>query len=438
MDIQKDRVQSVYFRMLAMAMGGAFAGCIFSLIDAMVVGKYHGPVGTATLAVAAPLLSVLYGMGFLTGIGGSVWFSTLRGKGDRYCADQYFTVAVILSVGVGGAALALLGFFRDPILAFFGAEGETLKLAQQYLKGIFWALPCCTLTNLLAAFIRNDGNPLLVTVSVVTGGVVNLLGDLWFVFGCDMGIYGAGLATALSLYVITLIMLSHFVTRKNTLRLARPRAFLKKTLQIAVNGFPTALNDIAMGILGILFNRQIMKYLNTDALAIYGVLTQMTVFVQCCAYSAGQAAQPIMSQNLGAQKPGRIRTCLKYGLYTSCFFGVLWMLLAMTIPNSFVRLFMTPTPSVLAMAPRIIATYGLSYLLLTFNVFITYYFQAVLKPGAATAVSLGRGVLLSGVAVMVLPALLGADALWYAMVAAEVLVGIPTVIAAVKYTKQLC
>ena len=83
MDIQKDRVQSVYFRMLAMAMGGAFAGCIFSLIDAMVVGKYHGPVGTATLAVAAPLLSVLYGMGFLTGIGGSVWFSTLRGKGDR-------------------------------------------------------------------------------------------------------------------------------------------------------------------------------------------------------------------------------------------------------------------------------------------------------------------------------------------------------------------
>ena len=192
-----------------------------------------------------------------------------------------------------------------------------------------------------------------------------------------------------------------------------------------------------MGILGILFNRQIMKYLNTDALAIYGVLTQMTVFVQCCAYSAGQAAQPIMSQNLGAQKPGRIRTCLKYGLYTSCFFGVLWMRLAMTIPNSFVRLFMTPTPSVLAMAPRIIATYGLSYLLLTFNVFITYYFQAVLKPGAATAVSLGRGVLLSGAAVMVLPALLGADALWYAMVAAEVLVGIPTVIAAVKYTKQL-
>ena len=437
MDVLKTPVKTAYFRLLTLAMGGAFAGCVFSLIDAMVVGKYHGPAGTATLAVVGPMLSVLYGMGFLTGIGGSVWFSNLRGKGESQQADSYFTVAVILSVVFSAGILVLLFFSGEAVLRLFGAEGEILVLGKRYLKGVFWALPCCTITNLLAAFVRNDGNPLLVTVSVVTGGVFNLLGDIFFVYVCDMGIYGAGFATALSLFMITLIMLSHFFTKKNTLRLARPADFWRKTCRIVVTGFPTALNDIAMGVLAVLFNRQIMKYLNEDALAVFGVVNQITVFVQCCAYSAGQAAQPILSQNLGAEKPARIRKCLRYGLYTGCFFGVLWTGLSLLVPNAFVRFFMTPTAAVLQITPKIIGTYGLSYVLLAFNVFLTYYFQAILRPAAATAVSLGRGVLVSGAVVLLLPALFGADAIWLTMLITDLMVGIFAAAVMVKYTKKL-
>lgn len=437
MDVLKTPVKNAYFRLLTMAMGGAFAGCVFSLIDAMVVGKYHGPAGTATLAVVGPMLSVLYGMGFLTGIGGSVWFSNLRGKGKRQQADSYFTVAVILSVVFSAGILVLLFFSGEAVLRLFGAEGEILVLGKRYLEGVFWALPCCTITNLLAAFIRNDGNPLLVTVSVVTGGAFNLLGDIFFVYICDMGIYGAGFATALSLFMITLIMLSHFFTPKSTLRLVRPSDFWRKTCRIAVTGFPTALNDIAMGVLAVLFNRQIMKYLNENALAVFGVVNQITVFVQCCAYSAGQAAQPILSQNLGAEKPTRVRQCLRYGLYTGCFFGILWTGLSLLVPNAFVRFFMTPTAAVLQIAPKIIGTYGLSYVLLAFNVFLTYYFQAILRPAAATAVSLGRGVLVSGAVVLLLPALFGADAIWLTMLITDMMVGIFAAAAMVKYTKKL-
>lgn len=437
MDMLKDRVRSVYFKLLAMAIGGAFAGCIFSLIDAMVVGKYHGPAGTATLAVVGPMLSVLYGMGFLTGIGGSVWFSNLRGKEENRQADSYFTVAVILSVAFSAVALVLMHFCGESVLRLFGAEEEILALGKLYLKGVFWALPCCTITNLLAAFIRNDGNPLLVTVSVVTGGVLNLVGDLIFVYGLDLGIYGAGLATALSLFTITFIMLCHFISKKNTLRLVKPDSFSKKSCRIAVSGFPTALNDIAIGVMGILFNRQIMRYLNADALAVFGVVNQITVFVQCCAYSAGQAAQPVLSRNLGAGKPERIRQCLRCGLYTGCVFGILWTILSLLIPNAFVRFFMAPTDAVLAIAPKIIGTYGLSYTLLALNVFITYYFQAILRPAAATAVSLGRGVLVSGAVVLILPALFGADAIWLTMLVTDFIVGIFTVVTTVTYTRKL-
>ena len=73
-----------------------------------------------------------------------------------------------------------------------------------------------------------------------------------------------------------------------------------------------------------LFNRQIMLRLGTDALAVYGVIVNISTVVQCCAYSVGQAAQPLLSVNFGAGKWERIRDTLKYALYTAAVFGIVW------------------------------------------------------------------------------------------------------------------
>ena len=100
-----------------------------------------------------------------------------------------------------------------------------------------------------------------------------------------MGIYGAGLATAIGSAISFVVMLPHFFSRKNTLRLVKVEQGLRKFQEISVTGFSTFFIDVAMGILTVLFNRQIMKYLGTDALAIYGPIIQVSTFVQCCAYS---------------------------------------------------------------------------------------------------------------------------------------------------------
>ncbi|MEI3062852.1 MAG: hypothetical protein V8S72_07870 [Oscillospiraceae bacterium] len=107
-----------------------------------------------------------------------------------------------------------------------------------------------------------------------------------------MGIYGAGLATAIGSAISFVVMLTHFFSRRNTLRLIKPERLALKLHEIASTGFSTFFIDVAMGILTVLFNRQIMKYLGSDALAIYGPIIQVSTFVQCCAYSVGQAAQP--------------------------------------------------------------------------------------------------------------------------------------------------
>ena len=107
-----------------------------------------------------------------------------------------------------------------------------------------------------------------------------------------MGIYGAGLATAIGSAISFVVMLTHFFSRRNTLRLIKPERLALKLHEITSTGFSTFFIDMAMGILTVLFNRQIMKYLGSDALAIYGPIIQVITFVQCCAYSVGQAAQP--------------------------------------------------------------------------------------------------------------------------------------------------
>lgn len=206
---------------------------------------------------------------------------------------------------------------------------------------------------------------------------------------------------------------------------------------ISVTGFSTFFIDVAMGILTMLFNRQILHYLGTDALSVYGVIINISTFVQCCAYSIGQAAQPIISTNFGAKRGGRIAEILKYAIGTAAVFGLIWTALAVCVPNLFIRIFMTPTPQILEIAPSIIRSYGISFLLLPLNIFSTYYFQAVMRPTASFIVSVARGAVVSGILIFLLPALAGADAIWFAMPITELLTAIYVVVNMRRYTKQL-
>ena len=364
-------------------------------------------------------------------------FSTKRASKADGSKNQYFTAAVLGAVALSVLAWIGLIRFERPVLLFFGADEALFALAQEYMQPIRYVLPLFLFNQMLAAFLRNDHNPGLATLGVLSGGIFNVFGDYYFEFVCNMGIYGAGLATAVGAGVSFLVMLTHFVSRKHTLRLAKPEGLFKKLREISVAGFSTFFIDVSMGILTVLFNRQIMKYLGVNALAIYGPVIQVSIFVQCCAYSVGQAAQPSVSTNFGAGKGGRIRETLRLALWTTAFFGVLWTALSMACPNFYIRVFMSPTPEILAMVPAVVRAYSLSFLLLPFNVFSTYYFQTIMQPKAAFIVSVARGLVVSGVLILALPAVADARALWFAMPITELLVMIYAAAAVKKYTKAL-
>lgn len=374
MDFLNGNIKTLYFKYLAAAFGSALITSIYSIVDMAMVGQYHGPEGAAALAVVAPVWNIIYSLGLLMGIGGSVLFGTIRGKEEQGVkrSNEYFTLSIAGAVVLALAAWILIACFDRPLLIFFGAEGHTLTLAREYVLPIKFVIPCFLFTQTLAAWLRNDGNPGRATAGVLSGGIFNIFGDYFFVFVCDMGAFGAGLATAAG-----------------------------------------------------------------TVISIYGVIVNVSTFVQCCGYSVGQASQPIFSTNFGAGKGERIRETLKYALGTTTFFGIFWVLLCMAIPNQFIRIFMSPTEEVLRIAPGIIRCYGLSFLLLPLNIFSTYYFQAVMKPQAAFVVSISRGLVISGILILLLPATAGADSIWLAMPFTELVTAVYVVCMIVRYTRRV-
>lgn len=439
MDFLNGRIKTIYFKYLSAAFGSALITSIYSIVDMAMVGQYHGPEGSAALAVVAPVWNIIYSLGLLMGIGGSVLFSTVRGKADGSIGEsnEYFTASVIGSVILAGAIWLIIIFFDRNLMVIFGAQGNTLTLAREYVLPVKAAIPFFLFNQMLAAYLRNDKNPALATGAVLAGGIFNIFGDYFFVFTCDMGAFGAGLATAIGSALSFLVMLSHFFTKKNTLRLVRPEGLVRKLKKITATGFSTFFIDVAMGILTILFNRQIMVYLGTNALSVYGVIVNISTFVQCCAYSVGQASQPIISTNFGAGRGDRIRETLKYALGTVAVFSIFWTAVTTALPNAFIAIFMSPTPEVLEIAPGIMRCYGISFLLLPLNVFSTYYFQALMKPKTAFIASVARGLVISGVLIYLLPAVFSGNAIWFAMPVTELAVAVYVTRQMIKNTKQL-
>ena len=438
MEMVTGNIRKLYFKYLSAAFGSALISSIYGVVDMAMVGQYQGPDGTAALAVVAPVWNVIYSLGLLMGIGGSVLFSMKRGGGQSGGSEnQLFTASVIGSVILAAVSWVIMIAFEEPILRFFGADDTLLPLAVSYLKPVMVVLPLFLFGQMLAAFLRNDGDPGLATAAVLSGGIFNVFGDYFFVFPCDMGMYGAGLATAIGCGISIVIMLTHFFRKKNTLRLVRVEKLPRRLWEISVTGFSTFFIDVAMGILTVLFNRQIMKYLGSDALAVYGPVINVSTFVQCSAYSVGQAAQPIISTNFGAHKGERIRETLRYAIGTTAVFGIFWTALSIACPNLYIRIFMNATPEIFAIAPDIIRAYAISFLLLPFNIFSTYYFQAIMQPKVSFVVSVERGLVVSGALILLLPLFLPAESIWYAMPITELITAFYVVYSMKKYTKRL-
>ncbi len=422
MDLLNGNLKKIYFKYLVAAFGSALITTIYSFVDMAMVGQYHGPDGASALAVIAPIWNIIYALGLLIGIGGSIMYSYIKAKtNDTRLANKYFTASIFYGIIISAIAWILILVFEDNLLYFFGANDTLLPLCKEYLAYIKIGLPVFAFTQIISAYLRNDNDPILAGIAVIGAGIFNIVGDYLLVFTCDLGILGAGIATMIGATISLIIMFIHFFKKKNTLKLVFEKDVFKLYWPIVKNGFPSFVVDFAMGFLTIIFNNQIMHYLSTDALSVYSILINISTFVQCSGYGVGQASQPILSANYGVNKMDRVKKINKYAIITSIFFGALYFILVCAIPNDLVNFFMKPTESVLNIASTILRTYSISFLLLVLNVYSTYFFQSILKSYVSLIISIARGIVLSGAFALLLP-LITPNMIWFTMPITELLV----------------
>lgn len=425
MDLFSGNIKKIYRKYFLAAFGSTLIMSIYSLIDTIVIGQYEGPNGTAAIATFWPMWTILFAFGLLFGIGGSVYMAQKNGAGQKKEGDQYYSAAWILAIIISAVLFIIYNLFAEPMLWFFGARGDVLELAKQYAFCISLASPSFLLGQVLIPFIRNDNHPTYTTAAVLAGGIFNVFGDFFFVFGLDMGIFGAGLATALGQLICLAILIAYLPSKKSQLRFDRAifsGSFFKKSRQIIAMGISNFVIDLAIGILAILFNNQALALYGAAGLAVYGVITSLSTMVQTFGYAVGESAQAIMSANYGAGKWSRVRETFRISSVTAFILGIICCLVGLIIPIPLTRLYMSVTPEVLAIAPSAIRLYFIAFVFLVFNVASTYYFQSIGKPGMSLLISLLRGIILSGICIVALPALFGAAAIWLAIPVTEAVV----------------
>ncbi len=386
----------VFLRHALMGFGSALVLSLYSVVDAIMVGRYEGEAGMAAVATIVPVWTIALSLGLLFGIGGSVHIAKHLGADDETEANRYFSTSLIVLGAVSSIAYLTLLLFDKELLAFFGAEGEVLELALLYVRPIKWVLPAVIFSQALVSYVRNDFSPLLASIAVIAGGLTNILFDYLLVFTFNLGIYGAGIATAGSECLTCLILTIRLLFKRKKLAFAIPTRFFGKARDILFAGFPSFVIDLSIGIAALIMNRElVLRFEGESALAIYGVIGQIAFVTLSFSYGIAHASQPLVSQALGEKDRGKMGKYLLYGLVASAILGLLSLLLALLFPEGVTTLFLVdPSPELLAESRTYFAPYAASYFLMCLNVYLLYYLMSSGRKALPLLISLARSIAL--------------------------------------------
>ena len=422
-DLLHDPVRKVFINYLIPSVSATMVTSIYILADTMMIGRGVGANGLAALNILLPMYSTFYGFGMMCGIGGSVLFGFSRGKGEEKEARGYFTTALILAAILAVLSVVLCNVFFEPLLDFLGCTPAMREYAVPYGRILMLASPLYIFSCFLQAFVRNDGAPRLAMAGVVAGGITNVILDYIFIYMFRWGMAGAVLATVAGTLLTIVILGSHFLKAENHLKLGGGIT-PKKFRDVLVNGMPSFIMELSSGVIMLLFNLQLLKYVGDIGVVVYGIISNVALVVTSLSNGIAQAAQPMISANYGAGKAEHVREGRNLSLAVAMAAGVLFTSSGFLIPVPIAELFLVPTEQIIAMAVPVIKLYFVSFVISEWNIICGTYFQAIVKPKLSLMITVMRGVVLNSILVFVLPAMFGVSGIWVVVTVSEAMTAI--------------
>lgn len=385
---------------------------LYNIVDRMYIGhiKDVGALALTGVGVCMPLIMIISAFAALVGNGGAPRASIYMGKKDTDTAQKIlgncFSLQIILSIIL--TIILLIG--NKTFLLAFGASENTISYAVNYMNIYALGTIFVQLTLGMNAFITAQGFAKTGMLSVLIGAVANIVLDPVFIFGMNMGVRGAALATIISQTLSCIWVLSFLFGKKTFLKIKPEnlRLHAKIILPCVALGSSLFIMQASESIISVCFNSSLLKYGGDIAVGAMTILTSVMQFAMLPLQGLGQGAQPIMSYNYGAKNNDRVRKTFRLLLKVSFGYSIILWAIVMLFPQMFAMMF-TSDNALLSFTSQALRIYMASMFMFGIQIACQMAFNALGKAKDSIIVAVMRKFILLIPLIYIMPAIFKAN-----------------------------
>lgn len=402
---------------------------LYIIVDGYFVANFVGKTEFAAVNLILPVLNIMGTIGYMFGVGGSALIAKTLGEKNGEKANSLFSL-IVLTSSVLGILMMIPGFiFMPRITALLGAEGVLFENTILYGRIFILALPAWILIYEFQLFFVTAEKPGLGLAVTVCAGFCNILLDAIFIIGFKWGLAGAAAASALTQIVGGVFPLIYF-RRKNSslLKLVKPEWDGKSLMKCCTNGSSEFMAEAAPSLVGVVYNVQLLKFAGENGVVIYGIL--MYVSLIFCAIFVGYSngVGSVFSYHYGAKGHNELKNLLKKSLTIIGVTSALMFALSELLAYPLSILFLQDNRQLVLGAVHAFRIISFSYLFTGMAIFGSAFFTALNNGQVSALISFLRTFVFELGAVLLLPILFDVDGIWYAIVFAEFMAALTSII----------
>lgn len=396
---------------------------LYSMVDGAFVSRGVGSEALAAVNISTPYINTLFALSVLLSTGASTIVSMTLGKGDNKKASEYFTLNTVLLaiISIFITIISLLNLENTAI--FLGATESTLPLVKGYLGNIILFVGFYLVSYGLELLIKCDGYPHLSTIGVIIAAITNIVLDYIFVIQFKWGVEGAALATGIARILSVSFFISHFLRKRGKLRFCKFKFDFNFIKRIIFIGIPDSMTEASLAVVILLFNQSILRLIGESALVSYSVICYITTLVLTTMLGISQGLQPICSYYYGKEDDRSVLKLLDMSISYIKKSSIIAFLLVIIFANQIVAMFIDKSDmSLFLYTVKTLRISSVAYLIMGYNVIISGFCVATGKAIHATIVSLGRGLVVITLSLIIMTFIFGGSGIWMATFVSEAIV----------------
>ncbi len=394
---------------------------IYSLVDGFFVSNYVGKTAFAAINLIGPVFTIIGSVGMMVGAGGTAIVGKTLGEKDREKANKYFSMFIFTVLLIGVVAAVSGWFLTEPLSKLLKAEGEMLEYCIIYGRILSVGAPFFMLQFSMQTFFITAEKPKFGLFVTLLGGISNMILDWLLVAAIPCGIYGAAIATTASQTLSTAVALIYFaLPNSSLLRLTFKIKIHGKILgKACVNGSSELMSNIAQSVVSILYNAQLLTYYGEDGVSAYGVLMYVGFIFSAVYYGYSMGSAPIVSYNFGALNHTELKNIFKKSLSLIGIVAVGMFTIAQLATPLLSSIFVGYDKNLYELTCQAMRVYAISFLFMGVGAFGSAFFTALNDGVVSAVISFLRTFVFSVGAVLLMPMLLGKEAIWWSVVVSE-------------------